>query len=434
MAVVRNWARNEACLPARVERPRSTDEVAAVVRAARRDGLRVKVIGAGHSFTPTAMTSGVMLSLERLAAVRDVDRERCRVTVEAGITLRALGDELAAVGMAMPNLGDINVQSIAGAINTATHGTGRQWGNIATTIVGIELVDGQGDVVRCDEHERADLWRVARVGVGALGVVTAVTVQCVPAFNLHAHETVEVLDDLLADVDTFASSADHAEFFWMPGTRRCQVKRNRRTDDPARPPSRFAYARDKYVAENLAFGLACRVGRRFPALAPRIAKAVAGAASERELVDRSDKVFASPRHVRFVEMEYGVPLEHLAEAVDRVRHLTRSLSFPTLFPIEVRVSAADDIALSTGFGRENGWVAVHQYVGAPYEAYFQGVEAIMDDYAGRPHWGKMHFQTATTLSDRYPEWDAFATARAELDPAGIFRNDYLDRVLGPVLT
>ena len=434
MAVVRNWAGNEACVPVRVERPRSTDQVASIVRAARRDGLRVKVIGAGHSFTPAAMTSGVMLSLDDLAAVRDVDRERCRVTVEAGITLARLGDELAAVGMAMPNLGDINVQSIAGAINTATHGTGRAWGNIATTIVAIELVDGEGEVVWCDEHDRADLLRVARVGVGALGVVTAVTIQCVPAFNLHAHETVEPLDDLLAEVDTFASSADHAEFFWMPGTRRCQVKRNRRTDEPARPQSRLAYVRDKYVAENLAFGLVCRVGRRFPALAPRIAKAVAGAAGERDLVDRSDRVFASPRHVRFVEMEYGIPLEHLAEAVDRVRHLTRTLSFPTLFPIEVRVSAADDIALSTGFGRENGWVAVHQYVGAPYQAYFQGVEAIMDDYAGRPHWGKMHFQNAATLRDRYPEWNAFATARAELDPAGTFRNDYLDRVLGPLLS
>jgi FAD-linked oxidoreductase len=432
--VVRNWAGNEACVPACVERPTSTDQVAALVRGACRDGRRVKVIGAGHSFTPAAMTAGLLLSLDRLAAVRSVDRELCRITVDAGITLRALGDELDAVGMAMPNLGDINVQSIAGAINTATHGTGRTWGNIATTIIALELVDGDGDVVWCDAHHRPDLLRAARVGVGALGVITAVTIQCVPAFNLHAHETVEPLDDLLADIDTFASSADHAEFFWMPGTRRCQVKRNRRTDEPARPPSKLAYVRDKYVAENLAFGAVCRVGRRFPSLAPTIAKAVAGAAGERDLIDRSDRVFASPRHVRFVEMEYGIPLAHLAEAVDRVRTVTRTLSFPTLFPIEVRVSAGDDIPLSTGFGRENGWIAVHQYRGAPYEAYFQGVEAIMDEYGGRPHWGKLHFQTSRTLRDRYPEWHTFATARAELDPAGVFRNDYLDRVLGPVLS
>ena len=431
---VRNWAGNEACVPLRVERPASTDEVAAIVAAAHRERQRVKAFGAGHSFTPVAMTSGVLLSLGRMRSVRHVDAERGRVTVDAGITLRALADELDAVGLAMPNLGDINVQSVAGAISTATHGTGRAWGNLATTVVGIELVDGTGQVVCCDERNDPELLRVARVAVGALGVVTALTLQCVPAFNLHARETIEQLDDVLADIDTFTRSADHTEFYWMPGGGRCQVKRNRRTDDPARPQSRLAYARDKYLAENLAFGLACRAGRRFPSLAPSIAKVVASALSERDLVDRSDRIFTSPRHVRFVEMEYGVPLTDLAEAVDRVRHLTRTLSYPVLFPIEVRVSAADDIPLSTGFGRESGWVAVHQYRGAPYEAYFQGVEAIMDQYGGRPHWGKLHFQTAATLRERYPEWDAFAGQRARLDPGGTFRNDYLDRVLGPILT
>ncbi len=434
MVTVRNWARNQACVPVAVERPTDTHAVVSIVRRAAADGHRVKTIGAGHSFTATAMTNGVLISLERMGRIVEVDVERQRVTVQAGITLRALGDELAAVGLAMPNLGDINVQSIAGAINTATHGTGLALGNIATTIVGMELVDGRGEIVRCDDHANADVLRVARVGVGALGVVTEVTVQCVPAFNLHAHETVEVLDDLLADVDGFAASAEHAEFFWMPGSRRCHVKRNRRTGEPARPPSRLAYVRDKYIAENATFGVVCRVGRRYPALAPKIAKIVAGSAGERDLIDRSDKVFASPRLVRFVEMEYGIPIETLPEAVGRVRELTTRLSFPSLFPIEVRVSAADDIPLSTGFGRTNGWVAVHQYRGAPHEHYFHGVEAIMNDYGGRPHWGKLHYQSAATLRDRYPEWDSFASMRTRLDPAGTFRNEYLDRVLGPVVT
>lgn len=434
MPTVRNWARNQACIPTAVERPTTTDEVAAIVRRTHAEGGRVKTIGAGHSFTATAMTRGVLLSLERMNNLLDVDTVRSRVTVQAGITLSALGDRLAEAGLAMPNLGDINVQSIAGAINTATHGTGLELGNIATAIVGLELVDGRGEVIRCDEAVNADVLHVARVGVGALGVLTEVTIQCVPAFNLHAHETIERLDDLLADIPALAASAEHAEFFWFPGSSKCQVKRNSRTDEPARPPSRLAYVRDKYVAENLAFGTVCRVGRRFPSLAPKIAKAITGLADERDLVDRSDKVFASPRKVKFVEMEYGIPIEFLADAVARVRDLTAELSFPTLFPIEVRVSAGDDIPLSTGYGRANGWVAVHQYRGAPYEHYFQGVESIMNDYAGRPHWGKLHFQSATTLRDRYPEWDAFRAMRARLDPDGTFRNDYLDRVLGPVAT
>lgn len=433
MATVRNWARNQACVPAAVERPRSAGDVQSIVRRAHADGVRVKAIGAGHSFTAAAMTNGVLLDLREIDSLVDVDAESGLVRVGAGITLRALGETLASHGLAMPNLGDINVQSVAGAVNTATHGTGLHFGNLATTVVGFELVDGRGDVHRVDatsSGDDAELLRVGRVGVGALGVLTEVTLQCVPAFDLHAHETVEPLDELLDDFESFASSADHAEFFWMPGGRRCRVKRNSRTDEAPRPPSRVAYVRDKYVGENLAFDVVCRVGRRWPSLAPRVAKIVGGSAGERDLVDRSDKVFASPRHVRFVEMEYGIPIAVAPEAVRRVRELAAALSFPPLFPIEVRVSAADDIPLSTGYGRTNAWIAVHQYRGAPYESYFQGVEAIMDDYDGRPHWGKLHYQSAATLRHRYPDWDSFAAVRASLDPDGTFRNEYLDRVLG----
>ncbi len=428
--VVRNWARNEGCVPSGFARPRSTAEVAALVTDAHRTGGRVKVIGAGHSFTPIAMTNGTMLTLDDMAGVTDVDRSRGRVTVQGGIRLRDLNDRLAAVGLALPNLGDINVQSIAGAINTATHGTGIELGNLATAVVGLELVTGTGTVVTCSDSEDPDLLRVARVGLGALGIVTSVTLQCVPAFNLHAVETIEPFDDVLEGFESLAVSADHAELYWMPGTSRCLVKRNHRTDEPARPQSRVAYVRDKWLGENLGFGLVCRAGRRFPSIAPRVAKLVTAGAAERDLVDRSDRIFSSPRHVRFLEMEYGLPIEAVPEAVRRVRSLTTELAFPPLFPIEVRVSAADDISLSTGHGRTNGWIAVHQYRGAPYEAYFHGVEAIMDDYDGRPHWGKLHYQTAATLRPRYPAWDDFMRARGQLDPAGTFHNQYLERVLG----
>jgi L-gulono-1,4-lactone dehydrogenase len=430
--VVRNWAGNQVCIPDRVHLPGSTAEVAEIVTAARAAGTRVKAIGGGHSFTGAAMTNGALLSLDGMDAVERVERDAGLVTVQAGIRLRHLNERLAEVGLAMPNLGDIDVQSIAGAIGTATHGTGVAFGNLATTVVGLELVTGTGEVLTLDADHDPELFSVARVGVGALGVVTKVTLQCVPAFRLHARETIEPLDDVLGEFTTVMSSTDHVEFYWMPGARRCQVKRNRRTDEPARPQPRLAYVRDKWVGENLAFGVICRTGRRFPTMAPRVARLVTSAAAERELVDRSDRVFASPRHVKFLEMEYGVPLEAVPEAIDRIRSMVSTLSFPPLFPIEVRCSAADDIALSTGSGRVNGWIAVHQYRGAPYEAYFDAVEAIMVDLGGRPHWGKLHRQTAADLRDRYPGWDEFAAARARLDPDGTFANEYLDRVLGPV--
>lgn len=432
MSTVRNWAGNQVCVPERTVAPSSVGEVAELVRRAHATDGRVKVIGAGHSFTGAAMTNGTMLSLDRLGRVLDVDRATGRVRVEAGIRLHQLNEALAREGLAMPNLGDIDRQSIAGATATATHGTGLSFGNLATTIVAIELVTGTGEVLRCSADEQQDVWRTGRVGVGALGVVTELTLQCVPAFNLHARETIEPLADVLDDFAGFAASSDHAELYCMPGSRRCQAKRNTRTTEPARPQPRLAYVRDKWLGENLGFGVVCRVGRRFPSIAPKVARVVTAAASERELIDRSDKVFCSPRRVKFVEMEYGIPVEAVPDAVRRVGELPRTLGFPPLFPIEVRVSASDDIALSTAEGRTSGWVAVHQYRGAPYEAYFRAVEAIMDDYDGRPHWGKLHYQTAATLRRRYPRWDEFAELRARLDPRGVFRNDELDRVLGPV--
>lgn len=424
----RNWAGNQRCVPAGVHAPTTTDGVAAVVREAAESGRRVKAIGGGHSFTDAAMTDGELVSLDAMKQVRRVDGND--VTVQAGIRLHDLNDQLARHGLAMPNLGDIDRQSIAGATSTATHGTGAALGNLATTIVGFEMVTGDGTVVRADGTNDPELLRVGRVGLGALGILTEVTLRCVPAFNLHAHETIEPIADVVADFGNVMRSTDHVEFYWMPGGRRCQVKRNSRTEAPAEPQPKLAYVRDKWIAENLAFGTVCRVGRRFPSLAPKVAKLVTSAAAERELVDRSDRIFCSPRHVHFLEMEYGIAFDAVPDAIGRLNELVATLPFPPLFPIEVRASAADDIPLSTANGRDSGWIAIHQYIGAPYEAYFHGVEQIMNDYAGRPHWGKLHFQSSHTLAARYPEWQAFRDVRARLDPAGTFRNPYLDRVLG----
>ena len=428
----RNWAGNQVCVPHEILRPGSAGEVAAIVRRAADGGLPVKAVGAGHSFTDAACTRGILLSLDRLAAVEAVDTARDRVTVQAGIRLDALNRRLHEAGLALPNLGDIDRQSLAGATATATHGTGLKLGNLATNIVAMDIVDGRGELIHCDEHERRDLLQVARVGVGALGIVTRMTLQCVPAFDLHAVETIEPLDALLDGFEQQMAGHDHMEFYWMPGARRAHVKRNNRTGEPRRPQNRLAAARDKLLYENVLFGMANRTVRRFPSLTPAVARMTSGAAVQRDFIDASHRVFVSRRLVRFYEMEYGVPVAAVPEAVRRIGALVGSLSTPVTFPVEVRVSAADDIALSTAHGRDTGWFACHVYSGTPHLAYFQGVEAIAADYGGRPHWGKLHFQDHRSLAPLYPEWDRFQRVRSELDPAGTFSNGYTDRVLGPV--
>lgn len=412
-----------------VERPRTEDELVAVVTRAAAAGRRVKVVGAGHSFTDIACTDGHLVDLGHYGRLLHFDAERCQVTVQAGMRLSALNRALAERGAALENLGDIAYQSVAGAISTATHGTGRRFGNLATGIVAMRLVVGDGTVATCSASENTDVFAVARVGLGALGALSEVTIQCVPAFNLHAVEEPMRVDHVLEAFDDLVDTNDHFEFFWVPNTGWALTKRNRRTDEPVRPRTRWRRWRDDVLYTNVLFGAACRAGRIRPAAVPRLSRALPSTGRV-DYVERSFEVFASPRLVHFYEMEYAIAREAVPEALNRIRALVKAEDLRLLFPVEVRVVAPDDIALSTAHGRETGYLAVHVYRGTPYERYFRGVEAIMDDYGGRPHWGKMHFQDARTLAPRYPLWDDFQAIRSRLDPDRRFANPYLERVLG----
>jgi FAD-linked oxidoreductase len=425
-----NWGKNQACSPVAIRHPGSEDEVIQVVEEAADAEHRVKVVGAGHSFTSIACTDGVLVDLDRYGRVLDHDAAAGTVTVEAGIPLHRLCDELDRRGLAMENMGDIDRQTLAGATQTGTHGTGARFGNLSSQIVALRLVTAEGAVLDCSAESHPEVFSAARVGLGALGVISTVTLQCVPAFRMHAVEEPMPVDDVLANLDELVADNDHFEFYWVPHTRWALTKRNRRTDEPARPRGRIEEWYQDVVLPNVAFGAVCRVGRRWPTLIPRLAKMIPGS-GRIDYVDRSDRVFTSPRLVKFWEMEYAIPRAVLPDALNRVRGLVAALGTPLSFPVEVRVTAGDDIPLSTAQGRDTGYIAVHVYRGTPYDAYFAGVERIMDEYGGRPHWGKMHFQSHETLASRYPRWNEFQEVRAALDPAGRFGNPYLDRVLGP---
>jgi FAD-linked oxidoreductase len=425
-----NWAGDERCRPAAVELPGSIEGIsAAITRAAARD-RRVRVAGAGHSFSDIALTDGLQLRLDRLARVLDVDRSSGLVRVQAGITIRALNRRLAEYGLALENLGDIDAQSIAGAISTATHGTGVRLRNISAQVAELTLVRADGSTLQCSEDNDPELFQAARVSLGALGVIAEVTLRCVPAFTLRGVDAPAPLHDTLARFEELALGNDHFELYAFPHAATALTRTNNRTDEPPRPRGRArAYANDVLLT-NHAFGLLCRAGRRFPRRIPELNRLVTRLASATTRVDRSDRIFASPRLVRFTEMEYALPREHTVEAVRRVLATIEQRGFAVPFPIEVRTVAPDDALLSTATGRDSGFVAVHMYRGMAWEPYFHAVEAIMDELGGRPHWGKRHFQTAATLRPRYPGWDRFQAVRARLDPDRRFANAWTDRVLG----
>jgi L-gulonolactone oxidase len=295
----------------------------------------------------------------------------------------------------------------------------------------MRIVTGDGSVVQCSATEEPEVFHAARVGVGAIGAVTQVTLQVAPAFNLRALEEPMRLDDVLGNLDELVGTNEHFEFFWVPHTRWALTKRNNATPDPVGGRSRIRELRDKWLFENLAFGAAVKAGNLHEAWVPKLARMAPGAGKV-EYVNRSYKVFASPRHVRFTEMEYAISREALEEALRRVVSLVDDKGFMVSFPVEVRFTAPSDIPLSTASGRESAYIAVHMAKGKPYEPYFRAVEAIMDDYDGRPHWGKLHFLSHRELAPRYPQWDAFQAVRKRLDPEGRFANAYSAKVLGPI--
>ena len=427
-----NWSGYQACRPTHIARPASLEQLRSVVGHAAATGLNVRAAGAGHSFTDAVLTDGVLISLERMNRVIDLDRASGLVRVEAGITLDELSSRMHEHELAFENMGDINVQSLAGAVATGTHGTGSRLRNLSSALVSLELMLADGSTIEVNADNDPDTWRAARVNIGALGIVTAVTLQAVPSFVLEAVDRPIVIDDVLADLDALVDDNDHFEFFAFPHSRLAMTKRNNRTDRPAQPKPAAVRWLGETLLQNYAFEALCRVGRAQPRLIPSINRFAARVGGHNDAVDRSYRIFSTPRYVRMNEMEYAIPREHAAEAVRRVKEISERHEFAVIFPMEVRWVAGDDAFLSPAAGRDTCYIAVHQYTGMVWEPFFRAVEEALLDFDGRPHWGKRHFLTAETLAPRYPDWSRFLDVRKRLDPQGRFANEYTDRMLGPI--
>jgi L-gulono-1,4-lactone dehydrogenase len=427
----RNWAGDQSCEPGAIAYPRGVEEVVAVVEEAARRNQKVRAVGAGHSFTPAVLTDGLLLSLDRLDRVLDVDRDRGLVHVEAGIRLHALNESLASHGLAMENLGDVDVQSIAGATSTGTHGTGSRLPNISAAVHALEIVTAGGSVLEVSEATDPDAWRAARIAIGSLGVITTMTLKVVPAFTLRGIDGPEPLGEVLSSLDERIDTNEHFEFYTFPHSPLAHVRSNNRVEEVPRPWSKRKEWFENVFLRNYVLGSILRLERRFPATIPALNRLVPKVGRRTERVDASYRIFASPRLFRFTEMEYAIPRSGAAEAVRAVRGIADRKELKVSMPIEVRFVAPDDAFLSPSAGRETCYVAVHAFERTPWEAYFRAVEEVMDSFQGRPHWGKRHFQTAATLAPRYPDWERFQAVRNRLDPGRLFTNSYVRAVLGP---
>ncbi len=428
----RNWARTEASRPVLEVAPRTIEQVVLAVQRARETGHPLKPIGASHSFTAIGATDGVRLSMEGLRGLVDVDLESGRVTLWGGTHLWELPSILDPLGLALENMGDIDRQTITGATSTGTHGTGIGFGGISTQIVGATLVTGTGEIIDVNEDQNAELLPAVALGLGALGVLLTVTIQCVPRFLMRAVEAPAPFEEILESYEDRNRAADHFEFYWFPHTKGTRTKTNTRLpiDAGANPLGKVAKFVDEEVINNAMLGAVVGFERLVPSTTPTINRTIETVSSSRDYSDVSHRVFVTNRRVRFREMEYALPFDAVPTALRELRAMIDRKGYLISFPIEVRAAAADNLLLSTAHGRESGYIAVHRYWRDPDHEYFREAEAVLKAHDGRPHWGKMHTRDAESLRATYPKFDEFVSVRNRLDPDRVFANPHLERVLG----
>ncbi len=392
----------------------------------------MKAVGAGHSFSAIAMTDGFLVDVSALSGLLFHDAKRMRVTLGAGTRLRDLPGILRPLGLALENMGDIDTQTIAGATSTGTHGTGIGFGGLSTQITAVTLVDGHGEVIRVSEDERPELLPAVRLGLGALGILVSVELQCVPAYLLRAVEYsahVDSVDEMIHR----AREVDHVEAFWWPHTDVLSMKENTRLPWDARhvAPGRLRTWFNEELVGTAGHRAVCGLAALVPWATPGINRLAAAVFGGGTYVGDSHAVFTSPRRVRFREMEYAVPAEALPDVLREIRRVIESRRLRISFPVELRYAAADENLLSTAYRRESAYVAVHRYWREDPHEYFDAVEPVLRAFDGRPHWGKMHTLCAERLSTSYERMPEFLAIRSRLDPAGVFQNSYTRRVLGP---
>jgi L-gulono-1,4-lactone dehydrogenase len=427
----RNWSGLESATPSRVLVPRSADDVAAAVREAAASGDTVKMVGTGHSFTAIAAPTGTMLSPVSLTGIVAVDRDELTVTAYAGTPLKHLNAALERLGLSLHNMGDIAEQTLAGATSTGTHGTGGRVAGLAAQVVGLTLVTGTGELLTATAEENPDVLELARVGLGALGVLVTLTFRVEPLFGLEAVEQPMAWEEFAESFDELAAKADHVDAYWFPHTDRLLTKRNTRVDlGGVAPLPRWKAWLDDDFLQNTAFGAVTAAANAVPAVIPAMNRVNARLLGARTYSDAAHRVFTTERRVVFREMEYAVPRADGLAVLAECRRLVEASDLRISFPVELRVAAADDVPLSTAYGRDSFYLAFHTHRAAPHEEYFALLEPVLRAAGGRPHWGKVHTRTRDDLAPAYPRFEEFLALRDRLDPHRVFANPYLERVLG----
>ncbi len=422
-AVWKNWSESVVAKPKRIVRPKTLGQLIALVKECRENNCTLRVVGAGHSFTPLAATDEVLVSLDHLNGIDAIDHENRLVTFWAGTRLKDVSRLLDERGYALENLGDINEQSIAGAISTGTHGTGIRFQSIPNQVEKLTLLTAHGELLEIGREQNDAYFEAARVSLGMLGIIVKVTLKVVPQYVLFAKNYRLSLEEGFQQLNALKEANRNVEFFWFPYTEVIQVKTLNEADEKAASFSnRFM---SKVVMENGLFYLLSEMSRNAPKTAKLVSQISAWGVPVGESYNKSHLQYATPRLVKFNEMEYAVPEEHMEAVIRELDDMLQKQNIAVHFPVECRYVKGDSIWLSPSYERDSAYIGIHMYKGMELHHYFDAAEEIFLHYNGRPHWGKMHSLTYDQLKQQYPKMDAFLAIRSELDPFGLFLNGYL---------
>jgi len=414
----KNWSGSQLCYPQARQAPATVDALQQLVRETQG---RIRPVGSGHSFSALVPTDDTLVSVSRLSGVIDHDAKHHQATLWAGTRLGDIGAPLAEAGQAMLNMPDIDEQTLAGALGTATHGTGAGIGCLPAFVEGMQMVLANGEVVECDRNQNADLFNAARVNLGALGIVTQVRMQNAPLYRLKREMEWLPIDDILQQADRLADSHRNFEFYYIPFSGYGFVDVQNITDEPVSTTARLDQNDGAQTLKQLRDWLSWT-----PKVRQLILSSYAKTMDKEVVVANSWQNYASERNVRFNEMEYHLPRENMVNAFREIRQLVETKFPEVFFPFEVRYIKSDDIWLSPFYARETCSIAVHRFYQEDYRPLFDAVEPIFRKYHGRPHWGKLNGLNAQDLKQHYANWDAFNDIRQQVDPKGKFLNRYLE--------
>ncbi|WP_332645498.1 D-arabinono-1,4-lactone oxidase [Lysinibacillus sp. 54212] len=423
----KNWSENYLSFPSFYS-PTTVEEVMEIVQKHAKERKTIRITGAAHSFSPVAMPEMSAMSLHHLRGLISVDLKAMEATFYAGTYLYEIGPLLEQYGLALINMGDINVQSLAGVISTGTHGTGIKLGSFSSMVTKWGFVNGTGEYI---EHSRGanPLSEALHVSLGLLGVLVTVTIKVIPIYSLQYESTSQNINTALLTFQRDIRANRHLEWYYFPGSETIQVKKMNNVDSQkASSIQRSIEGMKLQVVENGLFYMASKLCQWRPSMSSTVSKISSKLVSQGERTDIYYNIFPSPRHVKFVEMEYAIPLKYFESCMEEIHHAFKSEKFQVHFPIECRTTAGESGYLSPTQGEESAFIAFHMFKGMDETAYFNWARSLMRKCNGRPHWGKMNDYCAETIESYYPKNKQFNFIRMQHDPHNIFMTSYFSKI------